>query len=565
MTARWCLLAVVLSALLSEQCHMYARSATAGGSDAAAAAALGHLERVRAARRELAVALSLHAATVSGSIQAEALTEAMVHVRKCLAMDTQDYQLQFYAAVNVDRLLRDHSSAGMQGVSRDELRTYCTMARTSLNGDNEQLSREQPLANLRYIYTICCESLRPVGGDGHWSQTRQLRDACWSEAVARGAWPTTHQRPMELNTSLTSRPVWSLGQLHAANEGGAVMVRLLRAVGARWRTVRTEALEALRQSGTVAVREHEGLHERGQWDELPFVVHGVRNVTSCRLCPVTCALLAPLERLGANDGGPRYVGQMKLSLLAPGDTYIKPHVGPNNRRLRAHLPLAGLNGASLTVAGTELRWSTIAPGDWLLFDDSYEHEVLHTGEAARLVLIVDLPHPQLAVWDTDAELFPQMQGTEASQIVDGDSGSCASSPERQGTTFAALVWPITPSEFFSRLWQRRGAVLRSTAVDATPSPPGVFALDDTVMRSNSSSAKKPFLLGFEDVWTLLENPVLVDRNTMDRYGGFVKVINGTMRKWQLRGGHENQQGHTDNRMMSLADQARQQHRLGNSA
>jgi hypothetical protein len=42
---------------------------------------------------------------------------------------------------------------------------------------------------------------------------------------------------------------------------------------------------------------------------------------------------------------------MKLSILAPGGTYIKPHVGPDNRRLRAHLPLAGLEGAWMRVAG----------------------------------------------------------------------------------------------------------------------------------------------------------------------------------------------------------------------
>ena len=230
---------------------------------------------------------------------------------------------------------------------------------------------------------------------------------------------------MELNASLIARPVWSMEELHAASDGGAAMVRLLRAVGSRWSTLRTEALAALRRTGGAAVREREGLHERGRWDELPFVVHGVRNDTSCRLCPMTCAMLALFERLGATDGGPGAVWQIKLSVLAPGDTYIKPHVGPNNRRLRAHLPLSGLEGASLLVAGIELRWSALAVGDWLVFDDSFEHEVSHTGEAARLVLIVDLPHPQLVVWDPDADVLAQAAEAELICDIGGSSSSCA--------------------------------------------------------------------------------------------------------------------------------------------
>lgn len=35
-------------------------------------------------------------------------------------------------------------------------------------------------------------------------------------------------------------------------------------------------------------------------------------------------------------------------------------------------------------------------GDWLIFDDSFEHEVWHNGTSTRLVLIVDVWHPQLS-------------------------------------------------------------------------------------------------------------------------------------------------------------------------
>lgn len=34
-------------------------------------------------------------------------------------------------------------------------------------------------------------------------------------------------------------------------------------------------------------------------------------------------------------------------------------------------------------------------GEWLIFDDSFEHEVWNNGTSARLVLIVDVWHPDL--------------------------------------------------------------------------------------------------------------------------------------------------------------------------
>jgi aspartate beta-hydroxylase len=36
-------------------------------------------------------------------------------------------------------------------------------------------------------------------------------------------------------------------------------------------------------------------------------------------------------------------------------------------------------------------------GEWLIFDDSFEHEVHHNGTNTRLVLIVDVWHPDLTV------------------------------------------------------------------------------------------------------------------------------------------------------------------------
>jgi aspartyl/asparaginyl beta-hydroxylase (cupin superfamily) len=46
----------------------------------------------------------------------------------------------------------------------------------------------------------------------------------------------------------------------------------------------------------------------------------------------------------------------------------------------------------ITVGGEARAW---ADGELLIFDDSFEHSVAHTGTGERLILIADVLHPQL--------------------------------------------------------------------------------------------------------------------------------------------------------------------------
>jgi aspartyl/asparaginyl beta-hydroxylase (cupin superfamily) len=72
---------------------------------------------------------------------------------------------------------------------------------------------------------------------------------------------------------------------------------------------------------------------------------------------------------------------------------IDPHTGPTNLRLRCHLGLSIPDGdCGLTVAGETRRWRE---GTCLVFDDSLEHTAWNHTEAPRVVLIVDLWHPDL--------------------------------------------------------------------------------------------------------------------------------------------------------------------------
>jgi len=72
--------------------------------------------------------------------------------------------------------------------------------------------------------------------------------------------------------------------------------------------------------------------------------------------------------------------------------HVLPHTAQTNVRLRLHLGISGLEGAEMRVANETRGWGA---GEVIVFDDSFEHEVLHRGTQRRVVLIVDFVSPFL--------------------------------------------------------------------------------------------------------------------------------------------------------------------------
>ena len=89
--------------------------------------------------------------------------------------------------------------------------------------------------------------------------------------------------------------------------------------------------------------------------------------------------------------------QVKLSLLLPG-THVYAHSGPTNCRLRAHLGLSvPKTGAKMRILDEIITWEE---GKVIIIDDSFEHEVWHEGgDKPRLILIVDVQHPDLTEFE----------------------------------------------------------------------------------------------------------------------------------------------------------------------
>ncbi|XP_046965875.1 aspartyl/asparaginyl beta-hydroxylase isoform X4 [Vanessa cardui] len=195
-----------------------------------------------------------------------------------------------------------------------------------------------------------------------------------ARAAALGHFLSAAQRSLYNVPRLRARPWWPVEDTPYAG--------LARALESSWRDVLREAEEA----GAAYEREKEGLMERGEWSQLELFVRGREVGGRCARAPVTCALV----RAEPAAAGCRR-GQVKFSAMRAG-THVRAHVGPTNCRLRLHLALSNTDGTYIRVHNETRQWRV---GKTFIFDDSFEHEVWHNGTGTRIVLIVDLWHPDL--------------------------------------------------------------------------------------------------------------------------------------------------------------------------
>ncbi|XP_052862359.1 aspartyl/asparaginyl beta-hydroxylase isoform X2 [Anopheles cruzii] len=208
-------------------------------------------------------------------------------------------------------------------------------------------------------------------------RTREAHDI-YRRGVERKLFLSLYQRSLYNVDGLRSRPFWTEEQTTFATE--------LERIRSQWALIRDEGMKLLTGAG-VFVNETENLRDRGDWRQLELFARGARVERNCALAPLTCRLVE--QHFPAARTCKR--GQVKFSVMHPG-THVWPHCGPTNCRIRAHLGLNVPAGTYIRVAKQTRSWET---GKWLIFDDSFEHEVWHNGTATRLVLIVDFWHPDL--------------------------------------------------------------------------------------------------------------------------------------------------------------------------
>lgn len=73
--------------------------------------------------------------------------------------------------------------------------------------------------------------------------------------------------------------------------------------------------------------------------------------------------------------------------------HTRPHCGPTNCRLTAHLPLVIDPQTKIRVAD---QTRTYVSNKFLIFDDSFEQELWVASESLQLLLTVEMWHPDLS-------------------------------------------------------------------------------------------------------------------------------------------------------------------------
>lgn len=96
------------------------------------------------------------------------------------------------------------------------------------------------------------------------------------------------------------------------------------------------------------------------------------NKTSCKLTPRTCEVLREVTAVTGTVDAQPVPGEVEFLILAPGSA-LKPHCGTTNRRLTLHLGVVVPAGGYIRVGNETRRWHE---GKALVFDDSFEHEVI---------------------------------------------------------------------------------------------------------------------------------------------------------------------------------------------
>ena len=163
-----------------------------------------------------------------------------------------------------------------------------------------------------------------------------------------------------------------------------------------WPEIREEAL-AVRERLQSVPRFHEIMPEQASisandgrdWRMFILKAYGVTQSRNMAACPRFSALLRDRpEILSAS-----------FSFLGP-RKHIPPHRGPMRGILRFYQMLSmprtaeGRPAAALRVDGTEYR---LEEGEFLLWDDTYEHEAWNESDEVRIVLSLDVWRPGMPV------------------------------------------------------------------------------------------------------------------------------------------------------------------------
>jgi aspartyl/asparaginyl beta-hydroxylase (cupin superfamily) len=151
-------------------------------------------------------------------------------------------------------------------------------------------------------------------------------------------------------------------------------------------------------------QEQRPLADNPAWSACHLWRNGTRIDANADRCPQTLAALAdvPLAQL------PHRSPTVMFCKLNPG-TLIPPRNGLINTRLIVHLPLIVAGKCHLRVGG-EVR--ELQAGKAWVIDDSIEHEAVNQGTDPRVMLVFDIPRPDISA-EEQRNVATLLEGVDA--------------------------------------------------------------------------------------------------------------------------------------------------------
>ena len=130
------------------------------------------------------------------------------------------------------------------------------------------------------------------------------------------------------------------------------------------------------------------IRRTGNWDVSFLYECGRRHDEVCSRCPTLTTIIETHATIRTIDG------LIYISRLRSGSA-IQAHYGPNNLRLRCHIAVqVPSSDCGLSVNGESRVWEE---GKCLVFDDSFCHHAWNHSKQDRIVVVIDLWHPDLSL------------------------------------------------------------------------------------------------------------------------------------------------------------------------
>lgn len=154
-----------------------------------------------------------------------------------------------------------------------------------------------------------------------------------------------------------------------------------------WRDVQAEALDLLEERGSIPAfgkisPDHRRIASGPQWKSFFFEGYGFRSKANCARCPRTAELLEQIPGL-----------VVAFYSIMEGNTHVPRHKGLTKAWLNCHLPLivpTAPGRCEMHVNDECVKWTE---GKWLVFDETYPHEVWNDTGQARVVLMLQVRRP----------------------------------------------------------------------------------------------------------------------------------------------------------------------------